>query len=85
MKKLVTFAMAAGAALVLTACGATEEAAPAEETATEEMAPADDAAATEADAAAMSGNPVGGNPVGPSTPEAPAEGDAMAGEAPPAE
>lgn len=83
MKKLVTFAMAAGVALVLTACGAKEEAAPAEETATEEMAPADDAATTEADA--MDGNPIGGNPVGPSTPEAPAEGDAMAGEAPPAE
>lgn len=52
MKKLVTFAVASGAALLLMACGnKTEEApaeAPAEEMApTEEMAPAEDAAPAE--------------------------------------
>lgn len=49
MKKIVTFAMAAGCALALTACGAKEEEAPAADATadTEMMAPATDAPAAE--------------------------------------
>lgn len=46
MKKLVTFAVASGAALLLMACGNKTEEAPAEAPA-EEMAPAEDAAPAE--------------------------------------
>ena len=65
MKKIVTFAVVAGAALSLAACGGkTEEAPAAEETAaTEEMAPAAEepmAAATPAEDEAIdpTGNPI---------------------------
>ncbi len=78
MKKLMTFAMAAGAALALTACGPKEEAAPAEEPAATETAPADDAMSAE-DAAALDGATTSAegtdpnnNPVGPAAAEEPA-------------
>ena len=82
MKKLVTFAVVAGAALALSACGGkTEEAPAAEPTAEEMMAPAEtpmaeatDAMVDEAAAAAEGQDPTG-NPIGPgkAAPEADAE------------
>jgi len=69
MKKIVTFAGLAGAALVLSACGGkTEEAPAAEPTAEEMMAPADEAPMAEAtDEAAMAAEGQDGtaNPIGP--------------------
>lgn len=61
MKKIVTFAMVAGCALALTACGKKEEAPAPEATAdTEMMAPA----TTETPAAEETLDPTG-NPIGP--------------------
>lgn len=69
MKKIVTFAALAGAALALSACGAkTEEAPAAEPTAEEMMAPADATPAADAtDEAVMAaeGQDGTGNPIGP--------------------
>jgi len=79
MKKIVTFAVAAGAALVLSACGGkTEEAPAAEPTAEEMMAPADAtpaADATDAAETAAAGQDGTGNPIGPdaAAPEAEAQ------------
>jgi len=79
MKKIVTFAVAAGAALVLSACsGKTEEAPAAEPTAEEMMAPADAtpaADATDAAETAAAGQDGTGNPIGPdaAAPEAEAQ------------
>lgn len=80
MKKIVTFAMVAGGALALAACGGkTEEAPVAEATAEPEMmAPA--AEATDEAAAAAEGLDPTGNPIGPAA-DAPAAGE----EAPAAE
>lgn len=75
MKKIVTFAVVAGAALSLAACGGkTEEAPAAEETATTEMAPVAEepmADATPAEAGAI--DPTS-NPIRPAA--APADGAA---------
>ncbi len=62
MKKIVTFAMVAGCALALTACGAKQEEAPAADATadTEMMAPA----ATETPAASETLDPTG-NPIRP--------------------
>jgi len=69
MKKIVTFASLAGAALALSACGGKKEEAPAAEpTAEEMMAPADETPAADAtDDAAMAaeGQEGTGNPIGP--------------------
>jgi hypothetical protein len=69
MKKIVTFAALAGAALALSACGGkTEEAPAAEPTAEEMMAPADAtpaADATDPAEAAAAGQEGTGNPIGP--------------------
>jgi hypothetical protein len=78
MKKLVTFAVVAGAALALSACGGkTEEAPVAEPTAEEMMAPAETPMAEATDEAAMAaeGQDPTGNPIGPgkAAPEADAE------------
>ena len=78
MKKLVTFAVVAGAALALSACGGkTEEAPAAEPTAEEMMAPAETPMAEATDEAAMAaeGQDPTGNPIGPgkAAPEADAE------------
>ena len=85
MKKMITAAMVAGAALALTACGGQEAEAPAEPAATEEAAPEEMAPeADPADAAAEGLDPTG-NPIGMG---APAEGAAPAAaeaEAPAAE
>jgi len=65
MKKIATFAVLAGGALVLAACGGkTEEAPAAEPTATEMMAPADEAPMADATAATEELDPTG-NPIGP--------------------
>lgn len=72
MKKIVTFAGLAGAALVLSACGGkTEEAPAAEPTAEEMMAPAEETPAADAtDEAAMAAEGQDGtaNPIGPAAP-----------------
>lgn len=79
MKKIMTFAALAGAALALSACGKKEEAAPAAEpTAEEMMAPAEtpDADATDDAAMAAEGQEGTANPIGPgkaAPAEAPAE------------
>lgn len=68
MKKIVTFAALAGAALVLSACGKKEEEAPvAEPTAEEMMAPVETPAADATDeaAAAAEGQEGTANPIGP--------------------
>lgn len=76
MKKIVTFAVVAGAALSLAACGGkTEEAPAAEETATTEMAPmADEPMADETPAADAAIDPTS-NPI---RPDAAAQGEAAA-------
>ncbi|WP_066531410.1 hypothetical protein [Erythrobacter sp. CCH5-A1] len=80
MKKIMTFAVAAGAALALSACGGQKEEAPAAEPTAEEMmmpevteTPA--AEATDEAAAAAEGQEGTGNPIGPgkSAPGATAE------------
>jgi hypothetical protein len=70
MKKIMTFAVVAGAALALSACGGKTEEAPAAEPTDEEMmmpeiteTPA--AEATDAAAAAAAGQEGTGNPIGP--------------------
>ncbi|MFN4039404.1 MAG: hypothetical protein ACK4IB_08705 [Erythrobacter sp.] len=81
MKRFVSVAVAAGAALTLAACQGQSEEAPAEAPA-EEMAPAEEpadvsdedaAAAKAAEGVDPNGNPIGpaapGNPVGPDAPE----------------
>ncbi|MFM7379379.1 MAG: hypothetical protein ACKO1O_14835 [Erythrobacter sp.] len=80
MKKTVTFAALAGAALALSACGGkTEETPVAEPTAEEMMAPADAtpaADATDPAETAAEGQDGTGNPIGPgksAPPEAAAE------------
>lgn len=78
MKKIVTFAGLAGAALALSACGGkTEEAPVAEPTAEEMMAPVETPAAEATDEAAMAaeGQDGTGNPIGPgaAAPEAEAQ------------
>ncbi|WP_017664563.1 hypothetical protein [Porphyrobacter sp. AAP82] len=80
MKTIVTFAVATGAALALSACGAKEEEAPAAEpTAEEMMAPVDAgtpaADATDEAAAAAEGQEGTANPIGPgaAAPEAGAQ------------
>lgn len=79
MKKIVTFAVVAGAALALSACGGkTEEAPAAEPTAEEMMMPAEETPAAEATdeaAAAAEGQEPTGNPIGPdvAAPEAASE------------
>lgn len=78
MKKIMTFAVAAGAALALSACGKKEEAPAAEPTAEEMMMPAEETPAAEATdeaAAAAEGQEGTGNPIGPdvAVPEAAAE------------
>ena len=78
MRKIVTVAVLAGAALALSACGGQkEEEAPAEPAETEMMAPEGEAADAEAAAEGLdpTGNPIGpapadaapatGNPIGP--------------------
>lgn len=68
MKKIVTFAVVAGAALALSACGKKEEAPEAEPTAEEMMMPAEEtpaADATDEAAAAAAGQEGTGNPIGP--------------------
>lgn len=69
MKKIVTFAGLAGAALALSACGGkTEEAPAAEPTAEEMMAPTDEtpmAEATDEAAMAAEGQDGTANPIGP--------------------
>jgi ABC-type glycerol-3-phosphate transport system substrate-binding protein len=78
MKKIMTFAVVAGAALALSACGGKTEEAPAAEPTAEEMmmpeaTPAADA--TDDAAAAAEGQEGTGNPIGPdvAAPEAGAE------------
>jgi len=81
MKTIMTFAVATGAALALSACGAKkeEEAPAAEPTAEEMMAPADAgtpaAEATDEAAAAAAGQEGTANPIGPgaAAPEAGAQ------------
>ncbi len=80
MQKIVTFALVAGGALALTACGAKKEEAPAEPMAAETMAPVEP---TDEAAAAADGLDPTGNPIGPLE-SAPAA-DAMAAETPAAE
>lgn len=88
MNKIVTFAVVAGGALALAACGAKKEEAPADPVEAEMMMPegetpaATDAAA-EAEAAAEGVDPTG-NPIGPGA-QAPAAGAAPAEPAAPAE
>lgn len=69
MKKIMTVAVVAGAALALSACGGkTEEAPAAEPTAEEMMMPAEEtpvADATDEAAAAAEGQEGTGNPIGP--------------------
>jgi predicted small lipoprotein YifL len=75
MKKIVTFAVVAGAALSLAACGGkTEEAPAAEETATTEMAPAAEEPMADATPAGGAIDPTS-NPI---RPAAAAEGEAAA-------
>lgn len=80
MKKIMTFAVVAGAALALSACGGKTEEAPAAEPTAEEMMMPDAtetpaAEATDEAAAAAEGQEGTGNPIGPdvAAPEAGAE------------
>jgi PBP1b-binding outer membrane lipoprotein LpoB len=69
MKKILTFAMVAGGALVLSACGGkTEEAPVAEETAAEEMMAAEEPMATDTPAATEEVDPTS-NPIPPAATE----------------
>lgn len=69
MKKIVTFAALAGAALTLAACGGKEAEAPAAEPTAEPEMMAPEAESTEAAAAAAAGTDPTGNPIGPAAAE----------------
>lgn len=86
MKRIITFAVVAGSALALTACGAKKEEAAAEPVETEMMAPDEATAeATDEAAAAADGLDPTGNPIGPGRQPPAADAMAAEAEAPPAE